>query len=490
MRGSSPSEVRPAPRLPRAERARGARKKSRTPPCSSSLPHCDQRATARASPRLNRAEILNCGPLTSLPRPPPRRAGLILATGLEGVGALGGSVSVLRGWRATKQREEARAGALRAQRASVQVREPLALDPPPSRRRDPPPPTRPPANALRPVRVRRTDPRRTARRPPRSPPRPARGLETRAVPSIAPTRPRRVVARAGLTPNTPSLLRPRHSFRPAQRDDATGPRGLDVAAAQLAGPHGRDVTPRASVPRHVPVPPRCDDGEPATASCRPRARSNAPRSNRIFCASFFPPLFKRARVRLSLAAREGGGSSDFRSLTSSSLRHPRASPPTCAGTESFLARNGAGSEPVPALPLGPLESGHVLYLNRGAYQPLCNKLKRLGITCVFVAAKLTEVSAPSAHEFAEAAEVSTFTRSQLLLAERALLRELEYYTHDPTPSSFASAFLSATLPAPSGGARRRSTRSGAPQGPGGTRAWRTRSRRWWTTFSRPRRCRT
>ena len=63
---------------------------------------------------------------------------------------------------------------------------------------------------------------------------------------------------------------------------------------------------------------------------------------------------------------------------------------TDAGTESFLARNGAGSEPVPAIPLQPLQANHVLYLNDDArHQPLCNKLKRLGITCVFVAAKVS-----------------------------------------------------------------------------------------------------
>jgi hypothetical protein len=55
---------------------------------------------------------------------------------------------------------------------------------------------------------------------------------------------------------------------------------------------------------------------------------------------------------------------------------------------------------------------------------------------------VTEVSAPSAYEFASAAEVSTFTRSQLLLAERALLRELDYYLYHPTSSSFSSAYLS------------------------------------------------
>jgi len=197
------------------------------------------------------------------------------------------------------------------------------------------------------------------------------------------------------------------------------------------------------------------------------ARVQTRRVQTEFFALLFSLLFSNARAFVSPSPRgRGGGSSDFRSLTSSLLRHPRASPPTCAGTESFLARNGAGSEPVPALPLGPLESGHVLYLNRGAYQPLCNKLKRLGITCVFVAAKLTEVSAPSAHEFAEAAEVSTFTRSQLLLAERALLRELEYYLYHPTPSSFASAFLSATLPA----LERRGAEALDPKwGPAGTR---------------------
>lgn len=108
-----------------------------------------------------------------------------------------------------------------------------------------------------------------------------------------------------------------------------------------------------------------------------------------------------------------------------------------------MARNGAGSEPVPALPLGALPCDRALYLD-GQHQPLCNKLKRLGITCVFVAAKVVEVCAPPAGEFAHAAEVSTFSRSQLLLAERALLRELEYDLYHPTCSSFATAYVSAS----------------------------------------------
>ena len=131
-----------------------------------------------------------------------------------------------------------------------------------------------------------------------------------------------------------------------------------------------------------------------------------------------------------------------------------------SGPENFLARNGAGSEPVPALPLGALPCDRALYLD-GQHQPLCNKLKRLGITCVFVAAKVVEVCAPPAGEFAHAAEVSTFSRSQLLLAERALLRELEYDLYHPTCSSFATAYVAASADDIASNAR----------APRATRAW-------------------
>ena len=56
------------------------------------------------------------------------------------------------------------------------------------------------------------------------------------------------------------------------------------------------------------------------------------------------------------------------------------------------------------------------------------------------------MSSPSAHEFADAAEVVTFTRSQLLLAEKALLRELGYFLYHPTASSFAGAYLARLMP--------------------------------------------
>ena len=105
----------------------------------------------------------------------------------------------------------------------------------------------------------------------------------------------------------------------------------------------------------------------------------------------------------------------------------------------FLQRHGSGSEPVPCAPLKPLEGKRTLY-SVYALHPLCNKLKRLGITCVFVAAKVTEVTTPSAVEFARYADVASFTREQLLLAERALLRELNYSLIRPTAFSFAEAY--------------------------------------------------
>jgi len=72
---------------------------------------------------------------------------------------------------------------------------------------------------------------------------------------------------------------------------------------------------------------------------------------------------------------------------------------------------------------------------------LCNKLKRLGATCLFVAAKIVEVNPPCAGTVAEQTEVSTFNRSQLLLAERALLRELDFMLYRPNPRAFLDAYI-------------------------------------------------
>ena len=112
--------------------------------------------------------------------------------------------------------------------------------------------------------------------------------------------------------------------------------------------------------------------------------------------------------------------------------------------DTFLQRHGSGSEPVEAKPLRALDGGRVLHA-MDAQHPLCNKLKRLGITCVFVAAKVTEVTTPSANVFARYAQVSSFTREQLLLAERALLREMNYALIRPTAFSFAEAYVESVL---------------------------------------------
>ncbi|OUS45128.1 cyclin-like protein, partial [Ostreococcus tauri] len=112
--------------------------------------------------------------------------------------------------------------------------------------------------------------------------------------------------------------------------------------------------------------------------------------------------------------------------------------------DNFLMRHGSGSEPVEAKPLRALDAGRVLHA-MDSQHPLCNKLKRLGITCIFVAAKVTEVTTPSANEFARHAQVSSFTREQLLLAERALLRELNYALIRPTAFSFVEAYIESVL---------------------------------------------
>jgi len=112
--------------------------------------------------------------------------------------------------------------------------------------------------------------------------------------------------------------------------------------------------------------------------------------------------------------------------------------------DHFLQRHGNGSEPVEAKPLRALDGDRVLHA-MDVQHPLCNKLKRLGITCIFVAAKVTEVTTPSANEFARHAQVSSFSREQLLLAERALLRELNYALIRPTAFSFAEAYVESVL---------------------------------------------
>ena len=79
----------------------------------------------------------------------------------------------------------------------------------------------------------------------------------------------------------------------------------------------------------------------------------------------------------------------------------------------------------------------------GAAPPLCNKLKRLAITALWVATKAAESGAPSCTAFCDAANVRLFDRAQIVTAERALLRTLNFDTLLPTAAVFAAAFIDA-----------------------------------------------
>jgi hypothetical protein len=122
-----------------------------------------------------------------------------------------------------------------------------------------------------------------------------------------------------------------------------------------------------------------------------------------------------------------------------------------AGADAFLADPRLRSTPFEA-PLAPPLPGHALSLPPGGLRapphlrglpPLCNKLKRLGATCLWVALKAAETCAPSCADIAKEARVPSFDRAQIILAERALLRTLNFSTLLPTAVVFAGAFLDA-----------------------------------------------
>ena len=283
----------------------------------------------------------------------------------------------------------------------------------------------------------------TARRPPRSPSRPE--FETRAC--LRSPRPAAALRHAP-TDAKHALFFALDIFSSRERDMAD--LGLDVAAAQLVDLMD-DVIPRASVPRHVPVTRGATMANPRRLRAAPRA-SNAPRSNRIL--RFFL-LGKRARA--SLAAR-GGAGLDFRSLTSSPP-HPRASPPTCAGTESFARARRARARP--RAPPARVGAGHP---NRGAAGPV-QQAEAPSITCGSSRRSSRRPRAPGAR-VAEAAEVSTFTARSSMRSARCFASRTTLYR--PTPS-FGECLVGH---APAERRARRLTRSGARR-TRWPRAWRT-----------------
>ena len=117
-----------------------------------------------------------------------------------------------------------------------------------------------------------------------------------------------------------------------------------------------------------------------------------------------------------------------------------------AGPDAFLA-DGRHRAPPPLAPVSSSAAGRQSGLAppaaAGAAPALCNKLKRLAITCLWVATKAAESGAPSCVAFCNAANVPLFDRSQIITAERALLRTLNFDTLLPTAAVFASAFIDA-----------------------------------------------
>jgi hypothetical protein len=115
-----------------------------------------------------------------------------------------------------------------------------------------------------------------------------------------------------------------------------------------------------------------------------------------------------------------------------------------AGPDAFLADSRA--RPALNSAVAPAMAGRGLAapaIQGQPQPPLCNKLKRLGITCLWVATKAAESGAPSCSAFCDAANVPLFDRSQIITAERALLRTLNFDTLLPTAAIFATAFIDA-----------------------------------------------
>ncbi|KAF7289887.1 Cyclin N-terminal domain-containing protein [Mycena indigotica] len=63
------------------------------------------------------------------------------------------------------------------------------------------------------------------------------------------------------------------------------------------------------------------------------------------------------------------------------------------------------------------------------------KLQLVGVTCMFIAAKFEEITAPSVTQFLECAD-STYTESEILQAERYVLKTLDWNLSFPNPVHF------------------------------------------------------
>ena len=119
------------------------------------------------------------------------------------------------------------------------------------------------------------------------------------------------------------------------------------------------------------------------------------------------------------------------------------------GSEGFMSNDSGAVDLYRSALVPPVAESSVINIRINSLaMPLCNKLKRLGMTCLFVAAKITSVNQTESSPalFAKSAEVDSFTQNRLFLAEKELLSTLEYCMYPPTPSSFIGAYMSVTVP--------------------------------------------
>jgi len=119
--------------------------------------------------------------------------------------------------------------------------------------------------------------------------------------------------------------------------------------------------------------------------------------------------------------------------------------------DMFLSKRGSevfvGGLPssTKAPPMSKLPERSVLHLKEDSAD-LPSKLKRLMLTCLFVASKIEEVCLPKACAFVNAGAVVAFTERSLRLAEQVVLVELDYRLHYPTALCFAHIYINDLVP--------------------------------------------
>jgi hypothetical protein len=117
------------------------------------------------------------------------------------------------------------------------------------------------------------------------------------------------------------------------------------------------------------------------------------------------------------------------------------------GAEAFFQDSGHSTNVAPARQCF---EGAALYLSSGSEVQLSNKMKRLMVTCLFVAAKIegtcpeithSSDGVPKIEEFVTMCEVPSFRFQYLIIAERALVQTLDHRLHYPTALCFASIYI-------------------------------------------------